>query len=138
MESIYYFLIGFILVIGYLIAISGIKVVPVGFVYVVERLGAFHKILEPGLHFIIPIQDKIAHKTPMIEQTIVVNHNGQEVKLKFMVNDVKLYIYGVKSFLEAFTNLIVEAIDYNEIENLSYLQESAQSLGIKVNKILIK
>ena len=40
-----------LLVIILLVLLSSIKVVNTGYLYVVERLGQFHKILEPGWHF---------------------------------------------------------------------------------------
>ena len=43
-----------LLVIIFLVLLSSIKVVNTGYLYVVERLGQFHRILEPGWHFIIP------------------------------------------------------------------------------------
>ena len=43
-----------LLVIIFIVLLSSIKVVNTGYLYVVERLGQFHKILEPGWHFIIP------------------------------------------------------------------------------------
>ena len=43
-----------LLVIILLVLLSSIKVVNTGYLYVVERLGQFHRILEPGWHFVIP------------------------------------------------------------------------------------
>ncbi len=51
-----------VLVILFIILLSSIKVVNTGYLYVVERLGQFHKILEPGWHFVIPGIDFVRKK----------------------------------------------------------------------------
>ena len=43
-----------LVVIAFLFASQGIKVVPQQSAWVVERLGKFHAVLNPGLNFIIP------------------------------------------------------------------------------------
>ena len=40
---------------------TGLVLCPQQSVYVVERLGKFHRILEPGLHVIIPLADRVAY-----------------------------------------------------------------------------
>lgn len=40
----------------------GVKTVPQGKVFIIERLGKFHSILNPGLNFIIPYIDSVAHE----------------------------------------------------------------------------
>jgi len=54
---------GWILFLGVIIAfvIEGVRIVPQQFAYVVERLGRFHQVLEPGLNLIIPFLDRIAY-----------------------------------------------------------------------------
>ena len=47
--------IGIMLVIVLIAIISSIKVVNTGYVYILERLGQFYKVLEPGWHFTIPL-----------------------------------------------------------------------------------
>ena len=41
---------------------TGIKMVPQGYQWTVERFGKYTHILEPGLGFIIPFVDSIARK----------------------------------------------------------------------------
>ncbi|MDE5871085.1 MAG: SPFH/Band 7/PHB domain protein [Muribaculaceae bacterium] len=49
---------GVILILVVLVIMAGIKVVPQSETKVVERLGKFHSVLQPGLNFIIPFIDK--------------------------------------------------------------------------------
>jgi regulator of protease activity HflC (stomatin/prohibitin superfamily) len=43
-------------------ALKGVRQVPQGFKWVVQRLGKFHTSLNPGLNFIIPYIDNVAFK----------------------------------------------------------------------------
>mmetsp|Transcript_137315 Transcript_137315/g.342386 ORF Transcript_137315/g.342386 Transcript_137315/m.342386 type:complete len:458 (+) Transcript_137315:90-1463(+) len=48
----------------------GVVVVPQQIAWVVERLGRFHKVLEPGLHFLIPLVDRVAYAHSLKEESI--------------------------------------------------------------------
>ncbi len=52
------------------IASKGITIVPQANIYVVERLGKFHKELHGGFHIIIPVIDSIRNKLTIQEQII--------------------------------------------------------------------
>lgn len=52
----------------------GITVVPEQIAWVVERLGRFHKVLEPGLHFLIPMVDRIAYSHSLKEESIPIRY----------------------------------------------------------------
>ena len=61
-----------------------ITMVPQGQLYVIERFGKFHKVLEPGLNFLLPVVDSIAyvHSTkeiafPIKQQTAITKDNVQ-------------------------------------------------------------
>ena len=41
---------------------KGVRLVPQGYKWVVQRLGKYHQTLEPGLNFIIPFIDTVAYK----------------------------------------------------------------------------
>ncbi|MGB7541216.1 MAG: SPFH domain-containing protein, partial [Burkholderiales bacterium] len=47
--------------------IEGVRVVPQQNAWVVERLGKFHQVLEPGLNIIIPFFDRVAYKHSLKE-----------------------------------------------------------------------
>src|SRR5579885_343717 len=54
---------GWILFFGVIVAfvIEGVRIVPQQHAVVVERLGKFHEVLQPGLNLIIPFLDRIAY-----------------------------------------------------------------------------
>jgi regulator of protease activity HflC (stomatin/prohibitin superfamily) len=57
-----------------LIIIQSIKIIPQKTAYIVERFGKYNKTLEAGLHFIIPIVDRISYVHTLKEQAIDVPH----------------------------------------------------------------
>ena len=52
------------------IILSSIKIVNTGYLYVVERFGQFHKVLEPGWHITIPFVDFVRKKVSTKQQII--------------------------------------------------------------------
>ena len=59
-----------LLILAIAILFSGIKTVPQGFRYTVERFGKFTRTLHPGLHIIVPIVDRVGHKVNVMEQVL--------------------------------------------------------------------
>ncbi|QVK17986.1 hypothetical protein KHQ81_14340 [Mycoplasmatota bacterium] len=135
MEPFVYVII-FLIIFIFLISMIGMKIVPQDYVYVVERLGVYDKLLEPGLYFIFPFIDRIAHKVSMLEHKICVKHKDKEVLLKYNITDVKLYIYGVRNVDEALTYLIKEAINCNELDKMS-LQGQSEVWGFMITSLKI-
>ncbi len=54
----------------FLMAWSGVKVVPQQSAWVIERLGRFNQTLTAGLHFIIPFVDRVAYRHSLKENAI--------------------------------------------------------------------
>ncbi|MBX9964079.1 MAG: SPFH/Band 7/PHB domain protein [Burkholderiales bacterium] len=95
---------------------KGVRVVQQGMEWVVERLGKYHKTLEPGLHIIIPYIDRVAYK--VVTKDIILDIEQQEVitrdnaviltnALAFIkVTDTVKAVYGVTDFSEAIRQLV--------------------------------
>jgi len=109
----------FMLFIGAVLAIAvalGVRIVPQGSNYVVQRLGKYLKTLPPGLNFIIPFVDDVAARVTTKE--IVLDIPGQEVITKdnavIIANAVAFIqvtrpdqaIYGVENYEQAIVNII--------------------------------
>ncbi len=94
----------------------GVRLVPQGSKFVVQRLGKFHTVLSPGLNIIIPYIDSVAYK--VTTKDIVLDIPSQEVITKdnvvIIVNAVAFInimhpekaVYGVESYIIAIQNLV--------------------------------
>ncbi|KAK4535280.1 hypothetical protein CDCA_CDCA04G1305 [Cyanidium caldarium] len=51
----------------------GLIIVPQQHAYIVQRFGRFHRVLDPGLHFLIPLVDKVAFTHSLKEEAIPIN-----------------------------------------------------------------
>src|SRR5512145_1520511 len=56
--------------VGVLVVFLGVKVVPQGFEFTVERFGRYIRTLAPGLHLIVPVVDRIGRQLNMMEQVL--------------------------------------------------------------------
>ena len=142
----------------------GTKVVPQQRAYVIERLGKFHSILNPGLTFIIPFIDRVAYKFSLKEmardipeQVCVTADNvqvGVDGVVFLQVVDAKKAAYGIGDYAFAVTQLAqttmrseIGKIDldkcFEERTNInaavvSAIDEAAQGWGVKVLRYEIK
>eukprot|EP00922_Rhytidocystis_sp_ex-Travisia-forbesii_P008630 GHVS01012647.1.p1 GENE.GHVS01012647.1~~GHVS01012647.1.p1 ORF type:complete len:409 (+),score=47.98 GHVS01012647.1:218-1444(+) len=93
----------------------GFAIVPEQKALVIERFGRFCRVLAPGLHFLIPIVDRIAYKHTLKEQTIPVRDQTAITKdnvpihvdgvLYVRVRDAQAASYGVQDYIYAITQL---------------------------------
>ena len=61
------FLILILILIVLVLVILNLKIVPQAYVYVVERLGAYHATWGTGLHFLVPMVDRVSKKVNLKE-----------------------------------------------------------------------
>jgi len=107
----------FILIIPAFILIwKGIRIVPQGEEWVVERLGKFSAVLKPGLSVINPIFSKVAYK--VTTKDIILDIPEQEVITKdnavilanavafIKVTNIERAVYGIDNFAEAMRNMV--------------------------------
>lgn len=94
----------------------GVRIVPQGSKFVVQRLGKYHSTLGPGLNIIVPYIDSVAHK--VTTKDIVLDIPSQEVITKdnaVIIANAVAYIniispekavYGVEDFTLAIRTLV--------------------------------
>lgn len=94
----------------------GVRTVPQGSKYIVQRLGKYHSTLAPGLNFIIPYVDTVAYK--ITTKDIVLDIPSQEVITEdnaVIIANAVAYInivspekavYGVEDYTLAIQNLV--------------------------------
>ena len=99
---------------------KGVRIVPQGEEWIVERLGKYHGTLHPGLNIIIPYLDRIAYK--LVTKDIILDVQEQEVITRdnaviltnaiafIKVTDPVKAVYGVVDFSEAIRNLIMTTV----------------------------
>jgi len=94
----------------------GVRIVPQGFKFVVQRLGKYHSTLGPGLNIIIPYMDTVAYK--VTTKDIVMDIPSQEVITRdnaVIITNAVAYInivspekavYGVEDYRMAIQTLV--------------------------------
>ncbi|RPD90380.1 SPFH/Band 7/PHB domain protein [Neisseria weixii] len=139
-------------------------VVPQQEAYVVERLGRFHKVLNPGLSILVPFIDRVAYKHTLKEipldvpsQVCITRDNTQltvDGIIYFQVTDPTLASYGTSNYVIAITQLAQTTLrsvigrmeldktfeERDEINSIvvAALDEAATSWGVKVLRYEIK
>ena len=147
-----------ILILLIIVIISNIKIVPQAHAYIVERLGAFHATWSVGLHFKIPVVEKVVKKVSLKEQVVdfppqpVITKDNVTMQIDtvvyFQITDPRLYTYGVELPMSATTlrNIIGdmeldESLTSRDIINTkmrSILDEATDPWGIKINRVELK
>ena len=142
----------------------GVKSVTQGYRYTVERFGRYTRTLEPGLHFIIPMVDKIGHKINVMEQVIdipaqdVITKDNAQVQVDgvvyITVSDAAAAAYEVRDLMHAVINLSMTSIrsvlgemdldealsrrDEINIKLLTIIDEATNAWGTRVKRVEIK
>lgn len=151
-------------VVAIIVIAQAIRVVPQQHAWVVERLGRFYAVLQPGLNFVIPFVDRVAFKHDLREipfdvpsQICITKDNTQlqvDGILYFQVTDPRLASYGSSNFRVAITQLAQTTLrsvigrmeldrTFEEREHINglvvaALDQAAGNWGVKVLRYEIK
>ena len=116
---------GFVFVVALLIFAAvtlakGVRIVPQGEEWIVERLGKYSSTLAPGLNILVPYLDRVAYK--LVTKDIILDVQEQEVITRdnavilinaiafIKVTDPIKAVYGVTDFSEAIRNMIMTTL----------------------------
>lgn len=145
-------------------ALMGVRQVPQGYNYTVERFGRYHKTLTPGLGLIVPYIDSVGRKLIVMEQ--VMDVPSQEIITKdnatvtvdgvafYQVLDARRAAYEVADLQTALRNLIMTnvrtvmgSMDLDQLLShrdeinarlLTVIDAASEPWGIKVTRVEIK
>src|SRR5215813_9658218 len=155
----------FVLIVVFLAILTvflGVKTVPQGYNWTVERFGRYTRMLRPGLNLVVPFIDRIGRKMNVMEQVIdvpkqeVITKDNASIAVDgiafFQVFDaakasyeisslepaiVKLAMTNVRSVMGAMDQILSHRDEINE-RLLRVVDAAVLAWGIKVNRIEIK
>lgn len=153
-----------IIVIALLFLISCIKIVPQAKALVIERLGAYQVTWSVGLHFKLPIIERVARRVDLKEQVVdfapqpVITKDNVTMRIDtvvfYQITDPKMFCYGVANPIMAIENLTAttlrniigdleldQTLTSRETINTKMrasLDVATDPWGIKVNRVELK
>ncbi len=159
------YIIGIIIaIIVLLFIVSNVRIVPQAYAFIIERLGGYNGTWGVGLHFKIPIIDRVAKKVVLKEQVAdfppqpVITKDNVTMRIDtvvfYQITDPKLYAYGVENPMMAIENLTAttlrniigeleldQTLTSRETINAKMrasLDVATDPWGIKVNRVELK
>lgn len=147
-----------------IIVIRNIKIVPQAQAFIVERLGAYKETWEVGLHFKVPLIDRIANRVSIKERVLdfppqpVITKDNVTMQIDtvvfYTITDPRLFTYGVERPIMAIENLTATTLrniigDLELDETLTsrdtinsqmriILDEATDPWGIKITRVELK
>lgn len=157
----------FIIIVAALVVFLLVKcltIVPQGYEYTIENFGRFSKVLQPGLHFLVPIVERIGQKVNMMEQVLdipsqdVITKDNAMVRVDgvvfFEIQDPYAASYQIHDLYTGILNLVMtnvrtvigsmeidELLSQRDVINqrlLSVVDEATIPWGTKITRVEIK
>ena len=151
-------------VVIFIVIVASIRVVRQSTAVIVERLGKFRKILDTGIHFVLPFIEKASSPISLKErvadfapQPVITKDNVTmqiDTVVYFQVTDAKLFTYGVEDPIRAIENLTATTLrnlvgeleldgtltsrDTVNSKMRVILDEATDPWGIKINRVELK
>lgn len=153
-----------LLVIAVVIVISAIKIIPQANAGIIERLGKYHRTLEPGLNLIFPGIDRLRPLVDLREKVVsfppqpVITEDNLVVSIDtviyFQVTNAKSATYEIENYIQGIEQLVITTLR-NSVGGLDLekaltsrdhinailrgvLDEATSKWGVRVNRVEIK
>lgn len=153
-----------LLVLIIILLVTNIRVVPQATEFVIERLGTYYTTWETGLHFKVPLVDRVAKRISLKERVMdfapqpVITKDNVTMQIDtivfYQVTDAKLYTYGVERPILAIESLTATTLrniigdmeldhtltsrDVINSRITAALDQATDKWGIKVNRVELK
>ena len=147
-----------------ILLVTNVRVVPQATEFVIERLGTYYTTWETGLHFKVPLVDRVAKRISLKEQVMdfapqpVITKDNVTMQIDtivfYQVTDAKLYTYGVERPILAIESLTATTLrniigdmeldhtltsrDVINSRITAALDQATDKWGIKVNRVELK
>ena len=152
-------------VVVFIILVSSIRIVRQSTVVIIERLGKFSRLLNNGIHFVLPFIDRSVGKPISLKERVadfapqpVITKDNVTMQIDtvvyFQVTDAKLFTYGVEDPIRAIENLTATTLrnlvgeleldgtltsrDTVNSKMRIILDEATDPWGIKINRVELK
>ena len=151
-------------VLAAVILIKTVRIVPQASVFVIERLGKYSRTLEPGIHILVPVLDRVRTRTDIREQVVgfppqavITRDNlvvGIDSVIYYSITDPAAAQYKIENVVTAIEQLVVTTLrnvvggmqleealtgrDHINERLATVLDEATGKWGVKVNRVEIR
>ena len=144
--------------------VKTVRIVPQASVFVIERLGRYSRTLEPGIHLLVPVLDRVRTRTDIREQVVgfppqavITRDNlvvGIDSVIYYSITDPAAAQYKIENVVTAIEQLVVTTLrnvvggmqleealtgrDHINERLATVLDEATGKWGVKVNRVEIR